>query len=314
MNIGVIKDIAIKNGSRALLIAKKYSPEILMVAGTVAIVAGTVATAKATLKVDEILEENKENKEKIESVHNGEIELEEGVEYSEEDYKKDILINKINCGKKLVKEYAPGITLTVLGISCFFGAHGIMKKRNVALVAAYKLCEETFNNYRDRVRTELGEDQDRHFYYGTEFETKSEKIKTENGKTKTVKTKTEVIPGIQVSQYARFFDESNPNWSKSPEQNKFFLETAQNMLNDMLRSRGHLFLNEVYDNLGFERSAAGAVVGWIWNDGNIGEDGDGYVDFNIFQMNDVTKRDFVNGYEPSILLDFNVDGVIYDLI
>lgn len=304
-----IKDIAIKNGSRALLIAKKYSPEILMVAGTVAIVAGTVATAKATLKIDEILDENKENKEKIEAVHNGEIELKEGVEYSEEDYKKDILINKINCGKKLAKEYAPAVTLTVLGIGCFFGAHGIMRKRNVAIMAAYKLCEQAFNDYRDRVRTELGEDQDRHFYYGTEIETKSEKIKTENGKTKTVKTKTEIIPGTQVSQYARFFDEANPNWSKSPDQNKFFLESAQYTLNDMLRARGHLFLNEVYDALGFERSAAGAVVGWIWNG-----DGDGYVDFNIFQMNDVAKRDFVNGYEPSILLDFNVDGVIYDLI
>lgn len=304
-----IKDIVIKNGSRALLIAKKYSPEILMVAGTVSIIAGTVATAKATLKVDEILDENKENKDKIESVHNGDVELEEGVEYSEEDYKKDILINKINCGKKLVKEYAPGVTLTVLGIGCFFGAHGIMKKRNVAIMAAYKLCEEAFNNYRDRVRMELGEDQDRHFYYGTEIETKSEKIKTENGKTKTVKTKTEIIPGTQVSQYARFFDEANPNWSKSPEQNEYFLVTAQSMLNDRLRSRGHLFLNEVYDALGFERSSAGAVVGWIWNG-----DGDGYVDFNIFQMNDVTKRDFVNGYEPSILLDFNVDGVIYDMI
>ena len=108
-------------------------------------------------------------------------------------------------------------------------------------------------------------------------------------------TKIKNIPGIQVSQYARVFDESHPNWSKSPEQNRLFLKTTQNLLNDKLVSQGHLFLNEAYNCLGFDCSEEGAVVGWIWNDGA------GYVDFNI---------DFVNDYESSIILDFNVDGII----
>lgn len=113
-------------------------------------------------------------------------------------------------------------------------------------------------------------------------------------------TKIEVTSGIQVSPYARCFDEANPNWSKNPEQNKLFLKTVQNMLNEILRVRGHLFLNEAYDHLGFEHSETGKVVGWIWNDG------DGYIDFNIF------PSDFVNGHQSSILLNFNVNGVIYD--
>ena len=81
----------------------------------------------------------------------------------------------------------------------------------------------------------------------------------------------------------------------------------------MLKSRGHLFLNEVYDLLDIPRSKAGQVVGWVYNKNN-NVKGDNYVDFNIYDITDKAKRSFVNGYERTILLDFNVDGVIYDLI
>lgn len=107
--------------------------------------------------------------------------------------------------------------------------------------------------------------------------------------------KIEIIPNDQPSQYARVFDETNPNWFESTEENKFFLQTAQTMFTDILRSRGHLFLNEVYDYLGFESSEESDVIGWNR------DSGDGCVDFNI---------DFVNNYESPILLDFNVDGII----
>lgn len=306
------KETLVRTGSRALLIAQKHSPEILMAAGTVATLGAVVLTGKASLKVSDILEEHEEAKEKIEGVYSGEIEVE--AEYTEEDYKKDILTNKIQCAREIAINYIPAATLLGLGIGCFFGAHNILSKRYIAIAGMYKLCEESFTAYRNRVKEELGDDKDRHFYYGTETEEITEQVEGKNGKLKDKKSKIEVYPGVEVTQYARYFDEANPNWQRSADDNRFFLTNMQRMLNDKLVSQGHLFLNEVYDALGFERSSTGALVGWVYSDGGIEETGDGYVDFRIYDCTDVAKRDFVNGYEPSILLDFNVDGLIYDLI
>ena len=91
-----------------------------------------------------------------------------------------------------------------------------------------------------------------------------------------------------------------------------FLRAQQQYANDKLIAQGHLFLNEVYDMLGLPRTKAGAIVGWVYDDNNAV--GDNFVDFGIYDVHRETARDFVNGYERSILLDFNVDGVIYDLI
>ena len=83
----------------------------------------------------------------------------------------------------------------------------------------------------------------------------------------------------------------------------------QTFFNDLLLSRGHLFLNEVYDQIGIDRTKAGQVVGWV-----VSKDGDNFVDFGLFDGSTQEKRMFVNGHENSVLLDFNVDGVIYDKI
>ena len=120
------------------------------------------------------------------------------------------------------------------------------------------------------------------------------------------------------SQYARFFDETSPYWYKNsgnrsndgPEMNLFFLRAQQNYANELLKHRGYLFLNEVYDMLGMPRTKAGQIVGWIYKENNT--DGDNYVDFGIYKTEKNAK--FVNGFENSILLDFNVDGAIIDKI
>lgn len=298
---------------RGGVILKKYSPEILTAAGVVGTVGSTILACKATLKVEDILDEAKKKSNLINAVHDGEIEVD--AEYTDKDYSKDLLVNRTQTAVKLIKLYGPAITLGALSITAILGGQHILRKRNVAVMAAYKLCEESFTNYRSRVKDELGEEKDRQFYYGITEETVKDKVKSKDGKTKTVTTKVEKAPDHLYSQYARFFDEANMNWDKSPEQNMYFLKMVQNQMNDKLKARGHVFLNEVYDALGFERSEAGQLVGWVWNKDNTAmEAGDGYIDFGIFDGNDYAKRAFVNGDERSILLDFNIDGVIYDLI
>lgn len=298
---------------RGGLVLKKYSPEILTAAGVIGTVGSTVLACKATLKVEDILDEAKKKSNLINAVHDGEIEVD--AEYTDKDYSKDLLVNRTQTAVKLIKLYGPAISLGALSIAAILGGQHILRKRNVAVMAAYKLCEESFNNYRSRVKDELGEEKDRQFYYGMTEETVKDKVKSKDGKTKTVTKKVEKAPDHLYSQYARFFDEANINWDKSPEQNMYFLKMIQNQMNDKLKARGHVFLNEVYDALGFDRSEAGQLVGWVWNKDNTAmEAGDGYIDFGIFDGNDYAKRAFVNGDERSILLDFNIDGMIYDLI
>jgi hypothetical protein len=183
-----------------------------------------------------------------------------------------------------------------------------LNRRNASLTAGYAAVDQAFTKYRERVVAQLGKAADDEFRYGVDVS--EETVEGKDGKTKTVVHK-RISQTDGPSMYARFFDQLCPEWQKNPEYNRAFLQCQQNYLNERLRIKGHLFLNEVYDALGMERSSAGAVVGWV-----IGkEGGDNFVDFGIFD--DITNpnvRDFVNGLSDSILLDFNVDGVIYDKI
>lgn len=302
--------------NRGGLLFKKHEPEILVGLGLVGFGASVVTACHATLKIDDILAEHNETMEKIDSVAGNEKFAEE---YSEQDAVHDKTIVTVQTGVKLIRTYLPAVTLFALSTACILRAHNVMSSRNLALAAAYKASEEAFRAYRDRVKDELGEEKDQEFRYGVKAEDVKVKEKDpETGKTKTVTKKEIKSDGKQIgSQYARFFDEGNPNWYKHPdkrvtaEQNKFFLMCIQNKLNDRLKTKGHVFLNEVYEALGIEDSTAGAVVGWIW-DPSRGYDTE--IDFGIWDDDNEIKRMFVNGDETSILLDFNVMGVIYDLI
>lgn len=300
----IMKTTLVRVVGRGGLLTKKYSPEILIGIGVVGVVTSTVMACKATRKVDGLLDGHREI---LNEIKYAKATVEESV-YSEHDLKKDIAITYIQTGKELVKLYGPAVSLGAASICCILGAHNIMKKRNVALMAAYKAVEQGFNNYRSRVIEELGEEKDRQFRHGIRQEQVTVIEEDEDGKKKKVKKTIETIDPNGISVYARFFDEASPQWSKTPEYNMIFLKCQQNYANDLLHARGHVFLNEVYDLIGIPRSQAGAVVGWC-----LGE-GDNFIDFGIYDFDNARGHDFVNGYERSILLDFNVDGVIYDMI
>lgn len=313
MEISNMKGIVTKSLGRGGLVLQKYSPEILMGVGIVGIVAGTVLACKATLKVNEVLEETQGDLDKIHKAH----ETMDEEKYSQEDYQKDLVITYAKRGVSLIKLYGPSILIGAASVSCLLGSHVILSKRNIALVAAYKMIEEGFEGYRNRVRAELGEEKERAFRYGITETTDTEVSIDAEGKKVKNKVTVETVDPTSISPYARFFDETSIQWQKSPEANLFFLKSMENYANDLLRSRGHLFLNEVYDMIGVPRSKAGSIVGWV--NGHRPEfkdkaEGDNYVDFGIYDGKNGNAHFFVNGYERSILLDFNVDGVIYDLL
>ncbi len=298
--------------NKAGLQLKKHSPEILMVAGVVGTVASTVLACRATTKVSKVLEEKKLN---IEQVHDC---LEnKDIEYTEEDSKKDLTIIYAQTGVEIVKLYAPAVVVGALSITGIVAGHTILKKRNIALAAAYAVVDKGFKDYRKRVVDRFGEQLDKELRYNIKAKEVEEIVVDKNGNEKVEKTIINAVdgnPSEEISEYARFFDVFNTDeHQKDPEYNLMFLRKQQDWANEKLKARGHLFLNEVYDMLGIPRSKTGQVVGWIYDEKDPKHKGDNYVDFGIYKNTEANRR-FVNGYEYNILLDFNVDGVIYDLI
>ena len=285
---------------------KKHSPEILIVAGVAGTITSAVMACKATTKLSDILENAKEDIDKIhEGIETGEI---MGVSYPAEDGKKDLSITYIQTGLKVAKLYAPSVALGVLSLTAVITSNNILRKRNIALAAAYATIDKSFKEYRGRVVERFGKELDRELRYNIKAKEIEETVVDEKtGKEKKVKKTVNVVDPNTYSDYARIYDCGNIGWSKDPEQNLMFLRRQQEYFNDKLKAQGYLFLNEVYESLGFQKTKAGQMVGWTYDEEH--PNGDNFVDFGIYD-----SASFVNGYERSIILDFNVDGIILDLM
>lgn len=286
---------------------KKHTPEILVIAGVGGTIVTTVMACKATTKIDEVLAENKEQ---IAKTKNYVEETGFSDKYTEKDYQKDLTVMYTQRGLKLFKLYAPAIAVGTISITAILAGHNVLKKRNVALAAAYEVVNKNFKDYRGRVVDRFGNELDRELRYNIrKEEVEKTVIDEKTGKERTIKEITEIADIDPSSEYAKFFDESCPGWTKDPEYNLMFLRNQQQYANDLLESRGYLFLNEVYEMLGIQRTRQGQVIGWVYDKDVIDK-----VNFGIYNIANPANRRFVNGYERSILLDFNVDGDILNAI
>lgn len=275
MNLGVLK-------------LKKESPHIFFALGVVGTVASTVLACRATLRLEKTLDTIKGELNQVEAAK-GKLERLE-LDYSETEHRKELVYVYVRGGTSIAKLYGPSVILGVTSIGLLTGSHVQLSRRNASIMAAYAALQKAYDEYRERVREELGDDRERELFHAGAVELEDGKIvKTDPSK---------------LSVYSVIFDEYNPNWEKDPELNRLFISCQQTFANQRLRAKGHVFLNEIYDWLGMERTKAGAVVGWV-----ISKDGPNFIDFGIY---DSTR--FVNNMERSIILDFNVEGVIYDKI
>ena len=286
---------------------KKHSPEILVVVGVAGVVTSTVMACKATTKAGDILEEHKNQMNAIDQV----VKMDRD-DYTEEDHKKDTTIVYTQTAIKFVKLYSPSIMIGALSLGCIIYSHNILTKRNAALAAAYATVDRGFKEYRGRVVERFGKELDHELRYNIKAQEFEKTEVDKKGNEKVVKETVNVADPNLYSDYARFFDDGCNGWSKDPEQNLTFLKCQQAYANEKLKANGYLFLNDVYKMLGIPATKAGQIVGWIYDEKN--PIGDNFVDFGLYDMNKPVVRDFVNGYERTILLDFNVDGNILEMM
>jgi len=286
---------------RQMLQVQKHSPGILFGAGVVGVVASTVLACRATLHLEEVLLESKANLDDAKNLRETKPEV-----YTEEKFHQDRAYLYVRSIVKLGKLYGPAIVLGSLSVAALVGSHNILNSRNASLTAAYVTVEKAFDEYRQRVVGEVGEERELEIRHNSEKVSKT--VEDKNGP----KKKQVSVPGANPSKYAKFFDTDNANWDTTPEYNYLFLRGQQTYANHRLQANGHVLLNDVYDALGMERTKEGCVVGWVKDS----KEGDNYIDFGIFDNTDGAMRvhDFVTGREGCILLDFNVDGLVYDLI
>ena len=176
-----------------------------------------------------------------------------------------------------------------------------------------------YERYRKNVIDRYGEKVDTELRYGAKYETvKEEIVDPETGKKTKVKKDVLIMPdGTELvcnEEYARIweFGATDKFESNSEEYNRIFLEQTQRAANKRLKERGYLFLNEVYEMLGFPPTETGRIVGWIYDPYHKITDesypGDSEVDFQMHDVRHPNNEEFINGFQPYILLDFNVDG------
>ena len=306
-----VKNKMTRSLCKAKFKVKKHSPEILVVAGVIGTVTSAVMACRATTKLSKILEEAKETEKKIsEGVESGYI---ADQEYTEEDGKKDLRITKVQTGLKVVKLYAPAVILGGLSITAMLTSNNILRKRNVSLAAAYAAVDKSFKEYRGRVKERFGEELDKELRYNIKAKEIEEVVKDEKtGKEKVQKKIVNVSDFDDCSEYAKFYDCGCTGWTKDPELNLLFLRKQQDYLNNRLKANGYLFLNDVYEALGIQKTKIGQIAGWVYDEKN--PVGDNYIDFGIYDTHREANRRFVNGLERTILLDFNCDGDILDMM
>lgn len=301
---------------------RKASPEIMLIGGLLAGGAALVAACIATKKVveEKTVSTAQDKLDDIQKKADGAIEqLDKGdfsglVGYDNvDDCKKDINKNrKIESLKvyrhllwELCKKYSLAAFLFVLSVGLIMGSHGVLKKRYISSTLAYKALDEAYKDYRKRVQEAVGEDKEKHLFLGTE-ECGETTIYDENGVEKTVKdnvkTHSKKCSPYEFDWNART---APGNWEANSDYNLMFLKGIQSYANDLLHSRGHVFLNEVLDAIGLKRTPEGQSLGWCLG---LGDD---FVDFGLESyFTDEYSDASQDGYLKNIHLNMNCDGNI----
>ena len=301
-----LNKVVIRNAvNKAVLKTRKHGPEIGLVFGVAGVVGSTIMACVATAKVVRIAEDSKYKKEELD------IQKADG-DITEEEHKEQVDKLYIQTGIETIKLYLPAVGLGALSLASIISSHVVLQRRNASLGAAYIALDRGFKEYQKRVEERFGEDVERDIRYGIKEEEVTEKTVTKNGKEKETTKKVTTFNPSDLGPYARIFDSGCNGWTKDPNRNKDILLDCQNWANNKLQRKGRLLLNDVYEMLGFEPTKAGMVMGWLYDLDN--PNLQNHVDFGLWNLESEASRRFINGLEQNVILDFNIDGNIYEML
>lgn len=305
MKLTSLKTLAKAKTSAVVMAAKTHAPTILTVVGVAGVVGGTVLACKATLKLDEVLDEGTKTLENIEAARaNPDISDEQ---YSEEDAANDRRIVRVQTVVKVAKLYAPAVAVGGLGVAAMLYSNVLLRNRATQAIFAYEALDKSFKLYREKVKAELGELEESRMAFGmTDIPGDVRTVVDEDGN----KHEFQAVNVNPTSIYCRVFDHHSGSYTTSPFANRKFLNAQQNYANDLLVMRetkhqhGYVLLSEVLQSLGLPIDPESTCVGWV-NDPN----NDKQIDFGI---NSIENSGFLNGYDKDCMLDFNVEGYVLD--
>lgn len=309
-----IKDSALGFLRGGKIFASQHSPEILTIVGGISMIGSIISACKATLKAQEVVRQHNERLDKLKVI---EAHQKEGTATEEEeiiDIKTDRMCVYKETGKKIVVLYLPAAGMAVGSFVCYLKAVGIVKSWYGAAVATIGGLTKENSALKDYITQNYGPEVLQEIQAGVP-KTVVE-VDKETGEVTETKE-----PSALNSDYCKFFDETNPNWEKNAESNLRFLQCKQNYANHILHNRlinvpglgkvGYLFYNEVLEMIGEEPTEAGQIMGWIYYENpeiaKLHPESSGYIDFGFKNPDSPAARKFVNGYERSVLLNFNVD-------
>ena len=234
---------------------KKHSPEILMGVGIGGMVAGGVIACRTTYKKTCVRRLNYDIR--LEEIEEDVRTHDITEETAKEQVKKETRTYRLD----LVKYYIVPVTIEVTGIACILASNHIMRKRIAGLTVAFTTVNTAFEKYRENVRERYGEEVDRSILLGERQVTVE--TEDENGKKK---KETITVADPDISTVGRYFTRKNDNWSDSEAFLNNFFSMQACYLTDLLRARGFVLLNDIYDCLGFDKDTeAGIVVGKVYN-------------------------------------------------
>lgn len=328
MNINLIKKTLTTAVCKSKHYIVKHSPEILAGVGTITGAAAIGFTIKSTAKSVDFL---KEVKETIEDAHKTIEELDVAIDANrdngtlsynlvsnKESVKTELSKLYVSTGIHIMKEYALPLFFAGMSTACFFSSlkilrswNSTLKNQNAALVASNAAFMSCFTKYRDRVIEKYGKDVDEKLLKGE----KEEVIQTKDPETGEVKEEVKMVSD-SADPFSWCFDEFNSKaWTRDPEINLFYIRGQKSMLNRKLKEQGYLFLNDALLALGFDPVSYGQVYGWVYDPDNPNHIGDSVVSLGFdedFKKNDEQEKAFLEGYEKSVWINFNVDGPIID--
>ena len=289
-------------GVKTSLAVQKKSPEILMGLGAVTFVGAIVTACTATVKAVDVVVEHKQ---KVDDIK----EQGEELEYSEEVVNEAVAKEYIYTGLELAKLYAPTVILSVTSLGMMFGANKVLKERNAAIASSYAALSAAYDKYRKNVIEKYGEEEDYNLLHGIKETEVEEEYVDKKGNVKTKKTKVKTIDPESAALYSRVYTKKNAFWKGNDELDTYQFGLFEAQLTNKLRRKGFVSFNEALEACDFERCDYGMVVGWIYDKDN--PTGDNVI--KIDRRKERVRNEF-GEVEDVWILDFNVDGNIYDIM